>query len=89
MLERSTARPSAKREYVKKAWGVTIRDGYGQTETTCQIGNPPGQKVKPGSMGRPLPGFPAGILQPPFYTQGANDAVNYGAIGPDVKVKTR
>jgi predicted metalloendopeptidase len=25
--------------------------------------------------------FPAGILQPPFYTQGANDAVNYGAIG--------
>jgi putative endopeptidase len=25
--------------------------------------------------------FPAGILQPPFYTQGANDAVNFGAIG--------
>ena len=25
--------------------------------------------------------FPAGILQPPFYTQGANDAVNYGAVG--------
>lgn len=25
--------------------------------------------------------FPAGILQPPFYTQGANDAVNYGAAG--------
>ncbi|HEY6106858.1 MAG TPA: M13 family metallopeptidase, partial [Anaeromyxobacteraceae bacterium] len=25
--------------------------------------------------------FPAGILQPPFYTRGANDAVNYGAVG--------
>ena len=44
-------------EKVRSAWGVTIRDGYGQTETTAQIGNTPGQKVKPGSMGRPLPGF--------------------------------
>ena len=37
--------------------GSTVRDGYGQTETTAQIGNPPGQPVKPGSMGRPLPGY--------------------------------
>jgi len=44
-------------EQVKKAWGITIRDGYGQTETTAQIGNPPGQPVKAGSMGRPLPGY--------------------------------
>ena len=44
-------------EKVRSAWGVTIRDGYGQTETTAQIGNTPGQRVKPGSMGRPLPGF--------------------------------
>ena len=44
-------------EKVRSAWGITIRDGYGQTETTAQIGNTPGQKVKPGSMGRPLPGF--------------------------------
>ncbi len=42
---------------VRAAWGLTIRDGYGQTETTCQIGNPPGQAVKPGAMGRPLPGY--------------------------------
>jgi acetyl-CoA synthetase len=42
---------------VQQAWGLTIRDGYGQTETTAQIGNTPGQKVKPGSMGRPLPGY--------------------------------
>jgi acetyl-CoA synthetase len=43
---------------IRAAWGVTIRDGFGQTETSAQIGNPPGQPVKPGSMGRPLPGFP-------------------------------
>jgi acetyl-CoA synthetase len=42
---------------VRQAWGLTIRDGYGQTETTAQIGNSPGQRVKPGSMGRPLPGY--------------------------------
>ena len=44
-------------ERVKSAWGLTIRDGYGQTETTALVGNSPGQKVKPGSMGRPLPGY--------------------------------
>ncbi len=49
-------------EQVKKAWGVTIRDGYGQTETTCQIGNSPGQPVKPGSMGRPMPGYQVALL---------------------------
>jgi len=44
-------------ERVRAAWGITIRDGFGQTETTCQIGNSPGQLVKAGSMGRPLPGY--------------------------------
>ena len=44
-------------ERVRAAWGLTIRDGYGQTETTAQVGNSPGQKVKAGSMGRPLPGY--------------------------------
>lgn len=44
-------------EQVRSAWGLTIRDGYGQTETTCQIGNSPGQAVKLGSMGRPMPGY--------------------------------
>jgi len=42
---------------VREAWGVTLRDGFGQTETTAVVGNPPGQPVKPGSMGRPLPGY--------------------------------
>jgi acetyl-CoA synthetase len=49
---------------VQKAWGLTIRDGYGQTETTAQVGNPPGQPVKPGSMGRPLPGYRVELLDP-------------------------
>jgi len=47
---------------VRDAWGLTIRDGFGQTETTAQVGNPPGQPVKPGSMGRPLPGFPVVLV---------------------------
>ncbi|HLT25692.1 MAG TPA: AMP-binding protein [Zeimonas sp.] len=49
---------------VRDAWNLTIRDGYGQTETTCVIGNPPGQPLKPGSMGRPLPGFRIALLDP-------------------------
>src|SRR6516164_2468960 len=44
-------------DQVQAAWGLTIRDGYGQTETTALAGNSPGQKLKIGSMGRPLPGF--------------------------------
>jgi acetyl-CoA synthetase len=44
-------------DQVKSAWGLTIRDGYGQTETTAIAGNSPGQPLKIGSMGRPLPGY--------------------------------
>ncbi|MDB6090191.1 MAG: AMP-dependent synthetase [Gammaproteobacteria bacterium] len=49
-------------EQVRAAWGLTIRDGFGQTETTAQIGNSPGQRLKPGSMGRPLPGCPIVLI---------------------------
>jgi acetyl-CoA synthetase len=49
---------------VRRAWGLTIRDGYGQTETTAQVGNTPGAPVKPGSMGRPLPGVPVVLVDP-------------------------
>jgi acetyl-CoA synthetase len=49
-------------ERVLAAWNITVRDGYGQTETTAQLGNPPGQAVKVGSMGRPLPGFRIELL---------------------------
>ena len=49
---------------VRDAWGVTIRDGFGQTETTVQIANTPGQPIKDGSMGRPCPGFDVALVDP-------------------------
>lgn len=49
-------------ERVREAWGITIRDGYGQTETTCQIGNSPGRSIKSGSMGRPMPGYQVELI---------------------------
>jgi acetyl-CoA synthetase len=51
-------------ETVQRAWGLTIRDGFGQTETTLQIGNPPGQPLKLGSMGRPMPGYEIVLVDP-------------------------
>jgi acetyl-CoA synthetase len=51
-------------EQVRRAWGLMIRDGFGQTETTAQVGNSPGTEVKPGSMGRPLPGVPVVLVDP-------------------------
>ncbi|MFL6130436.1 MAG: AMP-binding protein [Mycobacteriales bacterium] len=51
-------------EHVRSVWGRTVRDGYGQTETTAQIGNPPGVEVVVGSMGRPLPGYPVLLVDP-------------------------
>ncbi len=49
-------------EQVRAAWGLTIRDGYGQTETTLQLGNFPGQTVKPGAVGKPAPGYRVRLL---------------------------
>ncbi|UFS58802.1 AMP-binding protein [Subtercola endophyticus] len=49
---------------VEEAWGLTIRDGYGQTETTALIANPPGGEVVPGAMGRALPGVAIAIVDP-------------------------
>jgi acetyl-CoA synthetase len=51
-------------EQVRAVWGITIRDGYGQTETTAQVGNTPGQQVVLGSMGRPLPGYRVALVDP-------------------------
>lgn len=51
-------------DQVRAAWGLTIRDGYGQTETTALAGNSPGQAVKIGSMGRPLPGYAVAVRDP-------------------------
>jgi acetyl-CoA synthetase len=51
-------------EQVRRAWGKTIRDGFGQTETTVQVANTPGQQVKPGSMGRAAPGYAVALVDP-------------------------
>ncbi|MBB5121274.1 AMP-dependent synthetase [Streptomyces eurocidicus] len=51
-------------ETVRRAWGMTVRDGFGQTETSVQIANSPGQPLKTGSMGRPGPGFTIVLLDP-------------------------
>jgi acyl-coenzyme A synthetase/AMP-(fatty) acid ligase len=72
---------------VVRAWqeaaGVAIHDGYGQTETGHLTGMPIGPPVRPGSMGRPLPGFRAWIddgelvvdpsTVPTFFLDGARD----------------
>lgn len=49
-------------EQVRAAWNLTIREGYGQSESTAMLGNPPGQPVRLGSMGRPLPGYALDLL---------------------------
>ncbi|WP_110970099.1 AMP-binding protein [Pseudomonas huaxiensis] len=51
-------------EQVHHAWGLDLRDGFGQSETTALVGNTPGQVLKPGSMGRPLPGYQVSLLDP-------------------------
>ena len=49
---------------ISQWWGIEIRDGYGQTETTALIGTMPGEAVVPGAMGRPLPGVAAVLVDP-------------------------
>jgi len=72
---------------VVRAWqdgvGVAIHDGYGQTETGHLTGMPIGRPLRPGSMGRPLPGFSAWIDEgelvvdprtvPTFFVDGERD----------------
>ncbi len=58
-------------EQVRRAWGVTVRDGFGQTETAVQVSNSPGQVLKTGSMGRPSPGYRVELLDPVSGAPGA------------------
>jgi medium-chain acyl-CoA synthetase len=46
----------------REGTGHTIRDGYGQTETVLLCGNFPPLEVRPGSMGKPSPGFDVSII---------------------------
>ncbi|PSM43007.1 AMP-dependent synthetase [Streptomyces dioscori] len=70
-------------EQVRRAWGVTIRDGFGQTETAVQVSNSPGQPLKTGSMGRPSPGFRVELLDPVTGVPGAAE----GEIALDLSVR--
>ncbi len=47
---------------VRTAWNITIRDGFGQTENVLLLGNFPGQKIKPGAVGKPSPGHRVVLL---------------------------
>jgi acetyl-CoA synthetase len=49
-------------EKVRNAWGITIRDGFGQTENVLLLGNFPGQQVKLGGVGKPSPGHQIALL---------------------------
>jgi acyl-coenzyme A synthetase/AMP-(fatty) acid ligase len=49
-------------EQWKKAYGLTIHDGYGQSETVLLVGNLAGLPVKPGSMGKPAPGHDVRVI---------------------------
>ncbi|MDE2572685.1 MAG: AMP-binding protein, partial [bacterium] len=46
----------------KDAYGLTIYDGYGQTENSLLVANLPGMDVRPGSMGKPTPGHEIAII---------------------------
>ncbi|MEU0086732.1 AMP-binding protein [Streptomyces sp. NPDC006274] len=70
-------------ETVRRAWGVTIRDGFGQTETAVQVSNSPGQLLKTGSMGRPVPGYRVELLDPVTGEPGAAE----GEIALDLSVR--
>ncbi|WP_275561625.1 AMP-binding protein [Streptomyces sp. 5-6(2022)] len=70
-------------EHVRRAWGVTIRDGFGQTETAVQVANTPGQPLKPGSMGRPTPGFRVALLDPVSGRPGEEGEICLDLTGPE------
>jgi acetyl-CoA synthetase len=70
-------------EQVRHAWGVTIRDGFGQTETAVQVANSPGQQLKTGSMGRPSPGYKVELLDPISGAPGATE----GEIALDLSTR--
>ncbi|WP_217238349.1 AMP-binding protein, partial [Streptomyces sp. AC555_RSS877] len=62
---------------------VTIRDGFGQTETAVQVSNSPGQPLKTGSMGRPSPGYRVELLDPVTGAPGAHEGEIALDLGPD------
>lgn len=69
---------------IREWWGLDIRDGYGQTETTALIGNTPGAPLIPGAMGHPLPGVSVAIVDP---ITGAPSTTGEGEICLDLSTR--
>ena len=49
-------------ERFQDALGITVHDGYGQTENSLLVANAPGMEVRPGSMGLPAPGHDVAVI---------------------------
>jgi acetyl-CoA synthetase/medium-chain acyl-CoA synthetase len=62
-------------EQWKETSGLTIHDGYGQTETALLVGNLKGLPVRPGSMGKPAPGHDVRVID------GSASELAPGAVG--------
>ena len=54
--------PEVIREWRQRTGGLMIYDGYGQTETTCLVANYRAMEVRPGAMGRPVPGYDVSVV---------------------------
>jgi acyl-coenzyme A synthetase/AMP-(fatty) acid ligase len=64
--------------------GLVIREGYGQTETCLLVANFPGMKIKPGSMGKPVPGYIIDIIDESGNPAEANVEGDIGVrVSPD------
>ena len=68
---------------IEEAWGLVLRDGYGQTETTATVGNMPGEAIVPGAMGRPLPGVDIVLVDPMTNEPGDEGEVCLRLTEPD------
>jgi acetyl-CoA synthetase len=78
--------PEVIRAWKQGTGGLTVYDGYGQSETTCLVANYRAVPVRPGSMGKPVPGYTVEVLDEsgrpaPDDTVG-NIAVRYGEERP-------
>ncbi|PZT71374.1 hypothetical protein DN402_02685 [Streptomyces sp. SW4] len=62
-------------EIIGAEWGVTVREGYGQTETTALVGTTPGLPHKPGWLGKPLPGWQLSVVDEQLYVELADAPV--------------
>ena len=67
----------------EEAFGVTPRDGYGQTETVALVTNYPGIDVKPGSMGKPAPGMGTTIIDTQEEEEVESDEIGEIAVPVD------